>query len=355
MTCPGGCIGGGGQPRITTNEVRLARIEAIYKEDEGKQIRKSHLNPEVAKIYEDYLKKPLGEKSHHLLHTKYTPRAPGVGGTGEQRGQGERVGIVATIPEKCKHCYSCVRECPARAIKVIHGQAMVIAELCVACGHCVRLCTQGAKKVEDAVTPVRHLLAGGGSVIACLAPSFPVAFPGIERRQGHLRAAAARLRRGVGGGLRRGAHRPRVRAPGAEGDAGRPPGDLDGLPGHRLVRHQVPAGARRGAGAGGLADGGGGARDQGALRRRTCAWCSSGRASRRRRRCATRRSGASWTPRSPTTSSAPCSRRRRSSRRRNRPRGSTARCATSDGRCPSRAACCGPRGSTPTSSRTACW
>jgi signal transduction histidine kinase/Fe-S-cluster-containing hydrogenase component 2 len=90
------------------------------------------------------------------------------------------VGIVATIPEKCKHCYSCVRECPARAIKVIHGQAMVIAELCVACGHCVRLCTQGAKKVEDAVTPVRHLLAGGGSVIACLAPSFPVAFPGVD-------------------------------------------------------------------------------------------------------------------------------------------------------------------------------
>ncbi len=72
MTCPGGCIGGGGQPRITTNEVRLARIAAIYKEDEGKPIRKSHLNPEVAKIYEEYLKKPLGEKSHHLLHTKYT-------------------------------------------------------------------------------------------------------------------------------------------------------------------------------------------------------------------------------------------------------------------------------------------
>jgi len=90
------------------------------------------------------------------------------------------VGVVSTIPEKCKHCYSCVRECPARAIKVIHGEAMVIAELCVGCGHCVRLCTQGAKKVEDAVTPVRHLLAGGGSVIACLAPSFPVAFPGID-------------------------------------------------------------------------------------------------------------------------------------------------------------------------------
>jgi NADP-reducing hydrogenase subunit HndD len=75
MTCPGGCIGGGGQPRITTDEVRTARIAAIYKEDEGKKMRKSHVNPEVKAIYEEFLKKPLGEKSHHLLHTKYTPRA----------------------------------------------------------------------------------------------------------------------------------------------------------------------------------------------------------------------------------------------------------------------------------------
>jgi len=74
MTCPGGCIGGGGQPRLTTDEVRLARIAAIYREDEGKTLRASHYNPEVKRIYEEYLKKPLGEKSHHLLHTRYTPR-----------------------------------------------------------------------------------------------------------------------------------------------------------------------------------------------------------------------------------------------------------------------------------------
>ncbi len=75
MTCPGGCIGGGGQPRITTNEVRQARINAIYKEDEGKQLRKSHDNPEIKKIYEEFLGAPLGEKSHHLLHTHYSERA----------------------------------------------------------------------------------------------------------------------------------------------------------------------------------------------------------------------------------------------------------------------------------------
>jgi NADP-reducing hydrogenase subunit HndD len=75
MTCPGGCIGGGGQPRLTTDEVRRARIAAIYREDEGKTLRASHYNPEVKRIYEEYLKNPLGEKSHHLLHTRYTPRS----------------------------------------------------------------------------------------------------------------------------------------------------------------------------------------------------------------------------------------------------------------------------------------
>ena len=75
MTCPGGCIGGGGQPRLTTNEVRKKRIAAIYKEDEGKKLRKSHDNPKIKQIYGEFLDIPLGEKSHHLLHTKYTERS----------------------------------------------------------------------------------------------------------------------------------------------------------------------------------------------------------------------------------------------------------------------------------------
>jgi NADP-reducing hydrogenase subunit HndD len=71
MTCPGGCIGGGGQPRFTTNEVRKARIAAIYREDEGREIRKSHENPAVCALYEEYLGAPCGEISHRLLHTHY--------------------------------------------------------------------------------------------------------------------------------------------------------------------------------------------------------------------------------------------------------------------------------------------
>ncbi|MCK5732469.1 MAG: iron hydrogenase small subunit, partial [Tenericutes bacterium] len=74
MACPGGCIGGGGQPYGTTTEIREKRIAAIYEVDENMTIRKSHENPDITAIYEDYLEKPLGEKSHHLLHTHYKAR-----------------------------------------------------------------------------------------------------------------------------------------------------------------------------------------------------------------------------------------------------------------------------------------
>jgi iron-only hydrogenase group A len=71
MCCPGGCIGGGGQPRFTTDEVRKARIAAIYREDEGRELRKSHENPAVQELYKEFLKAPLGKMSHKLLHTHY--------------------------------------------------------------------------------------------------------------------------------------------------------------------------------------------------------------------------------------------------------------------------------------------
>ena len=74
MACPGGCLGGGGQPIPTNPEIRQKRAEAIYAEDEDLPIRKSHENPEIKKLYKDFLKEPLGEVSHHLLHTKYTQR-----------------------------------------------------------------------------------------------------------------------------------------------------------------------------------------------------------------------------------------------------------------------------------------
>jgi NADH-quinone oxidoreductase subunit G/[NiFe] hydrogenase diaphorase moiety small subunit/NADP-reducing hydrogenase subunit HndD len=74
MACPGGCLGGGGQPIPTNPEIRKKRTEAIYAEDGDLPLRKSHENPEIQKLYKDFLIEPLGEKSHHLLHTKYTKR-----------------------------------------------------------------------------------------------------------------------------------------------------------------------------------------------------------------------------------------------------------------------------------------
>ena len=74
MACPGGCVAGGGQPIPVNNEIRRLRAQALYSEDKNLKIRKSHENPSIKKIYEEFLKEPLGEKSHHLLHTKYTPR-----------------------------------------------------------------------------------------------------------------------------------------------------------------------------------------------------------------------------------------------------------------------------------------
>jgi NADH-quinone oxidoreductase subunit G len=75
MACPGGCVGGGGQPIGYDMALRSLRGESLYKEDKGLSIRKSHQNPSVELVYKDFLKEPLGEKSHHLLHTHYAARS----------------------------------------------------------------------------------------------------------------------------------------------------------------------------------------------------------------------------------------------------------------------------------------
>ncbi|MBU2556539.1 MAG: [FeFe] hydrogenase, group A [Bacteroidetes bacterium] len=74
MACPGGCLGGGGQPMPTSAEIRQKRAEAIYAEDAGMPLRKSHQNPEILAIYDEFLEKPLGHQSHKLLHTVYVER-----------------------------------------------------------------------------------------------------------------------------------------------------------------------------------------------------------------------------------------------------------------------------------------
>lgn len=87
--------------------------------------------------------------------------------------------LVFTIKEKCRVCYTCVRECPAKAIRIAGGQAEVIAERCIACGNCIKVCSQGAKVFRREIDPVTKLIQSGARVIALVAPSFPAEFSDI--------------------------------------------------------------------------------------------------------------------------------------------------------------------------------
>src|SRR5512140_2706368 len=84
--------------------------------------------------------------------------------------------LVSTIGERCRVCYQCVRECPAKAIRIADRRAQVLAERCIGCGVCFKVCTQDAKRVVSAIEDVEALLAGPDPVAAIVAPSFPAEF-----------------------------------------------------------------------------------------------------------------------------------------------------------------------------------
>ena len=85
--------------------------------------------------------------------------------------------LVYTIKELCRTCYTCVRECPAKAIRIVGGQAEVIDERCIACGNCTKVCSQGAKVFLNTTDRVMTLIESGAKVAAIVAPSFPAEFP----------------------------------------------------------------------------------------------------------------------------------------------------------------------------------
>ena len=84
--------------------------------------------------------------------------------------------LVTTIREKCRRCYTCVRECPAKAIQILDGQASVIQTRCIGCGNCVTVCSQNAKQVLSGIEATEDLLAGEAPVAAIVAPSYPAEF-----------------------------------------------------------------------------------------------------------------------------------------------------------------------------------
>ena len=96
MTCPGGCIGGGGQPRdfaVDANESRKSRIESLYKRDANMKLRSSHENPEIKQLYQDFYGKPLSDLAEKMLHTIYTDRSEDL-----------RKGEIKMEKFKCKVC-----------------------------------------------------------------------------------------------------------------------------------------------------------------------------------------------------------------------------------------------------------
>ena len=84
--------------------------------------------------------------------------------------------IITTVKDRCRVCYTCVRECPAKALKIENGQAEVIADRCIICGNCVMVCSQEAKIFQKSIDVVQNILKSDVKSVACVAPSFPAEF-----------------------------------------------------------------------------------------------------------------------------------------------------------------------------------
>jgi ferredoxin len=179
MACPGGCINGGGQPIGADEHTIKARMKALYSIDEKEIIRVSHKNPRLIELYKDFLGEPLGKDLHYycipdIQAEKYYYNKPNMySSPGHKK-------LLITLKDRCRVCYTCVRECPAKAIKIINGQAEVLIERCIGCGNCTRVCSQGAKVYARSGIQVADMLESPGHVVAIVAPSFPAEFTEIS-------------------------------------------------------------------------------------------------------------------------------------------------------------------------------
>jgi ferredoxin len=91
--------------------------------------------------------------------------------------------FIYTVKDRCKVCYTCVRECPAKAIRIVNGQAEIIENRCIACGNCVKVCSRQAKMYSFAIDRVKKLVQGPHKVAAIIAPSIAAEFIDIPDYQ----------------------------------------------------------------------------------------------------------------------------------------------------------------------------
>ncbi len=88
--------------------------------------------------------------------------------------------LVFTVKDLCRMCFTCVRECPVKAIRIVNGQAEVVSERCIGCGNCVRVCRQGAKNFVRSTHQLLEMLDSGKRMVAMVAPSFPAEFAELD-------------------------------------------------------------------------------------------------------------------------------------------------------------------------------
>jgi len=93
------------------------------------------------------------------------------------------MGPIKTVRDRCRKCYSCVRNCPVKAIKVRSDCAEVIHDRCIGCGKCLRSCSQQAKVIKDCIGETEQLLSEPGAVVAVLGCSFPAFFNDVRAAQ----------------------------------------------------------------------------------------------------------------------------------------------------------------------------
>ncbi len=116
---------------------------------------------------------PLMDNAHHKEYNVAEAK----------QGGSRAMGVVHTSSGRCKKCYSCIRNCPVKAIKVENEQSQVIDSKCISCGSCVKVCKQNAKQIDDGIAPALRLLESGERVAACIAPSFPAEFHDLRPGQ----------------------------------------------------------------------------------------------------------------------------------------------------------------------------